>query len=113
MNGEQPPRLFICQCRQCLQQPHKATAQLHAHIIEMVALLNEKHRRQFAALMALQFGHGGIKQIAEITGLSRNTIARGKREIKEADFNPNVRTPGAGRRLTEKKSLNCSTHWKS
>lgn len=106
MNEEQPPRLFICQCRQCLQQPHNANAQLHAHIIEMVALLNEKHRRQFAALMALQFGHGGIKQIADITGLSRNTISRGKREIKDSDFNLNIRTPGAGRLRTEKKSLN-------
>ena len=73
----------------------------------MVALLNEKHRRQFAALMALQFGQGGIKQIAEITGLSRNTITRGKRELRETDFSDRVRAPGAGRRLTEKKSLSC------
>ena len=54
--------------------------------------------------MALQFGHGGIKQVAEITGLSRNTIARGKRDLTEADFNSPVRTAGAGRKLTEKKS---------
>lgn len=107
MNGEQLTRLFICGCSQCQNQPHQATAELHAKIVEMAALLNEKHRRQFAALMALQFGQGGIKQIAEITGISRNTITRGKQELSEADFNERVRAPGAGRHLTEKKSRSC------
>lgn len=107
MTREQPTRLFICQCTPCRKQPRQATAELHANIIEMVALRNEKHRRQFAALMALQFGQAGSKQIAEITGISRNTITRGKRELSEADFNERVRAPGAGRRLTEKKSRSC------
>lgn len=109
---EQSRRRFICQCTECQNQSNTATAQLHSHIIEMVALLNEKQRRQFAALMALQFGHGGIQQVAEITGLSRNTIARGRRELKAADFNSRVRVAGAGRKLMEKKSRSCSTPWK-
>lgn len=104
MTVEQMQRLFLCQCTQCLERPDRATAQLHLHILEMATLLNEKHRRQFAALMALQFGHGGIKQVAEITGLSRNTIARGKRDLTQADFTSSVRTAGAGRQLIEKKS---------
>ena len=81
MTAEQTQSLFLCQCMQCLERPDSATAQLHSHILEMAALLNEKHRRQFAALMALQFGRGGITQVAEITGLSRNTIARGRRDL--------------------------------
>lgn len=104
MTAEQSHRRFLCQCAHCRERPDKTTAQLHSHIIEMAALLNEKHRRQFAALMALQFGHGGVKQVAEITGLSRNTIARGKGELTGADFNSRVRAAGAGRKLTEKKS---------
>lgn len=80
------------------------TTRLHFHILEMAALLNEKHRRQFAALMALQLGHGGIKQVAEITGLSRNTIGRGRRELSSAEVAARVRRTGAGRTLTEKKS---------
>ncbi len=104
MTAEQIHRLFLCQCTQCLERPDTATAQLHSHILEMAALLNEKHRRQFAALMALQFGHGGITQVAEITGLSRNTIARGKRDLTVADFDSPVRAAGAGRKLFEKKS---------
>ncbi len=104
MSAEQIQRLFLCQCTQCGERPDHTTAQLHSHIIEMAALLNEKHRRQFAALMALQFGHGGIQQVAEITGLSRNTIARGKGDLTAADFNSQVRAAGAGRKLIEKKS---------
>ena len=100
---EQSLRLFICQCTECQNQSNTATAQLHSHMIELVALLNEKHRRQFAALMALQFGHGGIHQVAEIIGLSRNTIARGRRDLKAADFTSRVRAAGAERKLIEKK----------
>lgn len=104
MAVEQSHRLFLCQCTQCSERPDTATVRLHSRIIEMAALLNEKHRRQFAALMALQFGHGGIQQVAEITGLSRNTIARGKGDLTAADFNSRVRAIGAGRKLFEKKS---------
>ncbi len=81
MTVEQIQKLFLCQCTRCIGRADNATAQLHSHMIEMAALLNEKHRRQFAALMSLQFGHGGITQVAEITGLSRNTIARGRRDL--------------------------------
>lgn len=104
MTVEQIQRLFLCQCTQCLERPDTPTAELHSQILEMVALLNEKHRRQFAALMALQFGHGGIRQVAEITGLSRNTISKGKRDLIEANFNSQVRAAGGGRKLVEKKS---------
>ena len=107
MTAEQIQRLFLCQCTQCLERPDTATAQLHSHILKMAALLNEKHRRQFAALIALQFGHGGIKQVAEITGLSRNTISRGKQDLTQTDFNTPVRAAGAGRKLVEKKSRFC------
>lgn len=107
MTAEQIQRLFLCQCTQCWERPDRATSELHSHIIEMAVVLNEKHRRQFAALMALQFGHGGIKQVAEITGLSRNTIARGKGDLTAADFNSRVRVQGAGRKLIEKKSRGC------
>ena len=105
MTAERIQKLFLCQCTQCLKQAAPATVQLHSQIIEMTALLNEKHRRQFAALMALQFGHGGIKQVAEITGLSRNTIGRGRRDLRAANFNSPVRSKGGGRKLVEKKSL--------
>ena len=49
-------------------------------INRLLAILNEKQRRRFVGLLAYQQGHGGLKQMAEITGLHRNTIARGLQE---------------------------------
>ena len=107
MAAKQTKAPYVCQCQQCVADPIEAIAQLHVSVNQMVAVLNEKHRRQFVGLLALQLGHGGIKSMAEVTGLSRNTIARGQREIKESDFSERVRAVGAGRPVTEKKSLGC------
>jgi hypothetical protein len=43
--------------------------------------LNEKDRRRYAGLEALQFGHGGRSYIAKVLGCSRNTISRGACEV--------------------------------
>jgi hypothetical protein len=46
--------------------------------------------------------------MARITGLDRNTIARGQRELYLDDPAPGrVRTPGGGRPRLEKKDLTC------
>ena len=63
-------------------------------------------------LLALQLGHGGIQAMVEVTGLSRNTIARGRREIKVGEGGGRVRAAGAGRTSVEKKSLSCQPPWK-
>jgi hypothetical protein len=70
------------------------------------ATLDEKARRLFAGLLAARHGHGGIQLLAEITGLSRNTIRRGQREIADADGTPSgrIRRPGGGRQRAEKKT---------
>jgi hypothetical protein len=70
-------------------------------------MLNEKHRRQFVGLLARQLGQGGVSQMAQITGLSRNTISRGQQEIAAGDFNERIRAKGGGRPLTEKKHPGC------
>jgi hypothetical protein len=46
----------------------------------MLATLDEKSRRRFVGLLALTAQHGGIQQLIEITGMSRNTIYRGRDE---------------------------------
>jgi len=55
--------------------------------------------------LAQQQGRGGIALFHRITGLDRDTIARGQRELhQEADLPPGrVRQPGAGRKRTEVK----------
>lgn len=63
--------------------------------------LSEKDRRRFAAIEAMQRGHGGSVYVAGVLGCSTRTIERG---IKELDDLPNdpaagrVRRPGAGRK---------------
>ena len=52
----------------------------HRAINRVMAELDERGRRLFAGILARQHGHGGIQQVAEITGLNRMTIRRGLRE---------------------------------
>jgi hypothetical protein len=69
--------------------------------------LDEQQRRWYAALEAQRHGHGGLKLVAEITGLDEKTIRRGRDEL-ERDLSgrprDRVRLPGAGRPRVEKKS---------
>ena len=71
-----------CRCRECLKQLKGETAKLHGSINHLMGTLDEKHRRQLAGVLASQCGHGGIKYVAVVTGLNRNTISRGKEEIE-------------------------------
>jgi hypothetical protein len=98
-----------CGCNECIEQPDGEAALLHVSINRLVAALDEKHRRQFVGLLASQFGHGGIRYLSKITGLHRETISRGKREIVgvTAALNGRIRAVGGGRHKVEKKSRAC------
>lgn len=113
MPTEPTKTAYVCQCWRCVRSPNGAVAQLHTSINHMVVVLNEKERRQFVGLLAWQLGHGGIQAMVEVTGLSRNTIARGRREVKAGDCGGSIRAAGAGRRTVEKKSLSCRPPWKA
>ena len=68
---------------------------------DFYATLSEKDQRRFAAIEARQFGHGGIKYVAEVLGCSRRRIERGIGELDELSCDPaagRVRRPGAGRK---------------
>jgi hypothetical protein len=104
---------YVCQCWRCVRFPNGPIAQLHTSINHMVSILNEKERRQFVGLLALQLGHGGIQTMVEMTGLSRNTVARGRREIKASHCSASIRAASAGRLRVEKKSLSCCPPWKA
>lgn len=74
----------------------------------LVPMMNERMRRRWAACEAMAMGRGGISAVSRETGLSRNTILRGMREIeaempKLADAigrqdQERIRQPGGGRR---------------
>lgn len=62
-------------------------------------LLNERQRRLVAAAMATALGRGGQARVAAATGLARNTIVAGARELADdAAPSERVRRPGAGRK---------------
>lgn len=66
--------------------------------------LNEKERRLFAGLEALQIGHGGRNYIAEVLGCSRNTVSKGAREMSnlpQKQVEQFIRQPGGGRKSYE------------
>ena len=107
MTKKRQKSLHICQCAKCVEHPTAATAQLHQQINQLATMLNEKHRRQFAGLLAWQLGRGGVTIMAEVTGLNRNTIMRGQREIATSDFSERVRAKGGGRLSAEKKPPDC------
>jgi hypothetical protein len=102
--GEQVPH---CPCPECQQAPGGRTAHIHQALNQLLAGLDEKARRQTAGLLALERGRGGISQIAQITGLSRNTIQRGQLELVHPAraVGGRIRAPGGGRQPVEKKAL--------
>ena len=63
-------------------------------------LLDERQRRLVAGALAKVLGRGGPTRVAEASGLSRNTVIGGVREIEGgAGPSDRVRAPGAGRRF--------------
>jgi hypothetical protein len=62
-------------------------------------LLDERQRRLQAAAMVEALGRGGQARVAEASGMSRNTLLTGARELAGgAGPSDRVRRPGAGRK---------------
>lgn len=81
-------------------------AQHHRALNRILVTLNEKNRRHFIGLLAIEWGARKIALLSQITGLSRTTIHRGKREIEHPGHTatPRIRAAGAGRILVEKNN---------
>jgi hypothetical protein len=79
--------------------------EIKAAIILFFSLLDEKQRRLFAGLEAMQFGHGGDSKIAELLGIDPHTIAKGRRQLLERDIQwQGIRESGAGRPEVKKNT---------
>jgi len=100
-----------CRCRGCRSRSDAELVAYHRAINRVMAELDERSRRLFAGIVARQRGHGGVQQVAEITGLNRMTIRRGLRESErgQAASSDRVRRPGGGRKRVEKKRLACGS----
>jgi len=85
--------------------PDLATDEAKALLVLFCSMLNERQRRLYAGLESLKLGHGGDAHIASLLGMDPHTVAKGRRELMEADLTAtdSVRAPGAGRPSQEKK----------
>jgi transposase len=68
-------------------------------------VMDERMRRQWAATEALSLGWGGVSTVSTATGMSRNTIDAGIREVRERKKRPRrtliskrIRQTGGGRK---------------
>jgi hypothetical protein len=94
-----------CGCAACRAGDH-ADREDHRQLNLLLSRLDEQQRRWVAGREAKRLGHGGLKLLAEITGLHPETIRRGADELdEELRERPtdHVRLPGGGRPRVEKK----------
>ena len=98
--------VHACACSTCRQHPNGRVAREHRALNRLIAASDERTCRLLDGFLARQQGRGGITLLARITGLARNTIARGRRELRQPfRSSGRVRQPGAGGQCVEKKVL--------
>lgn len=78
---------------------------MEEHIKTILPLLNEKQKRLFLASCANTLGHGGVKKVCEISGSSKTTVIKGKKELALGIDNNDerIRKSGGGRKALEEE----------
>ena len=101
--------VHLCSCPVCQRHPRAALAREHRAINRLLAAADERLRRLLVGFFARQKGAGGILELERITGIDRNTIAKGQRELRRGKprFPGRIRPPGAGRKRVEEKRPGC------
>jgi hypothetical protein len=96
----------VCQCPRCQAgEVHPERVQ-HEQMKVLLSRLDESQRRWYAAVEANRLGHGGVRLVAQITGLDEKTIRRGQAEVAGSLADVPVkrqRRSGGGRPPVEKK----------
>jgi hypothetical protein len=90
----------VCMCLACQQGEDHPDREFHQMMNLFMSRLNEQQRRWYAGLEAYRRGHGGVRLVAEITGLSEKTVRRGQKELLDSliEFSPaRIRRAGGGR----------------
>jgi len=99
--------VHACVCQVCEQHPYSGLAQEHRAINHLLVNLDEKERRRLVGLLALKPEPRGVQRLIEVTGLSRNTIVKGRREVSRleaASQYGRTRRTGGGRKAVEKNT---------
>ena len=88
--------------------------ELKAAIVLFFSLLDERQRRLYAGLESLKLGYGGDQRVAGFIGMDPHTVAKGRRELIEQDFETGrLRKAGGGRKRVEKKRPKSSPELKN
>lgn len=74
----------------------KSQVALQKNFNTLKHVLDERSLRLWSAIEAKEFGHGGIKLLATITGLSEKTIQRGMDEISKKGKKKNLDLKDSG-----------------
>jgi hypothetical protein len=94
-----------CECANCRQPGDHPDKELHHQMNLLLSRLDEQERRWYVALEAKKLGRGGMTLMSQVTGMSMDTIRRGRDELnKELVDRPidRIRLPGGGRPRAEK-----------
>src|SRR5215469_3791560 len=81
---------------------------IKTRIESILPILNEKQSRIYLASESVSLGWGGKSKISKLSGVSRSSISRGEKEIKESDIQVgkgNIRKAGGGRKKEISKNL--------
>lgn len=75
--------------------------------LKLLDTLNESQTRWFVAREAIHLGHGGIKKMCEMSGLSKPTVIKGIKELKSKETlceDGRIRQPGGGRKRLDEEN---------
>ena len=106
MSTPPEPTIHTCECSICQTGSEPEIVHQHYQINVLLSRLTEPQRRWYVGFLSQQSDSPGDRQLVLITGLARNTIRRGRRELAAglADIPPiRQRHAGAGRPVAEKK----------
>ena len=96
-----------CECAICQAGSDPALRQRHAQMNLFLSRLSESQRRWYVGLLSQEPDSPSDRELALISGLDKNTIQRGRRELEAGlpDL-PTLRQrhAGAGRPTAEKKT---------
>jgi transposase len=84
----------------CMRIPMEVRRQLATRLEVLLPHLNERQQRLALAVEARLLGHGGVRAVAQVAGVSETTVRKGVFELEtgQAPFPPGrVRRPGGGR----------------
>jgi hypothetical protein len=59
------------------------TGALQERIAQTPPMLNERQRRRFLAIESKSLGYGGVSLISRISGVSRQTLTEGVKELND------------------------------